>query len=79
MDSQERSGSPNEVHSFTKMPQCTKCAEFQPGYEYVTSVGGLIGDNVIIDWSSRVEALKLTCRRCSYVWLMACASDNDLS
>lgn len=67
MDSQESSGSYRslEIHTFTKMPQCTKCAEFQPEYEYVVM--------------SPAEALKLSCRRCGYVWLMACASDYDLA
>lgn len=69
MDSQASSGSsePTEIHTFTKMPQCTKCAEFQPSYEYTVHSSGL------------AEALKLTCRRCGYVWLMVCASDHDLA
>lgn len=65
MDSQAWSGSPTEAHTFIRMPQCTKCTEFQPSYKYFRNVGE--------------EALKLTCRRCGYVWLMMCASDHDLA
>lgn len=64
-DSQASSGWPTEATSFTKMPQCSKCTQFDPEYFYTVR--------------NSVEGLCMTCTRCGYEWVMQCASESDLA
>lgn len=68
----------SEVTTFTRMPQCPKCLAFDPHYEHVIA-DELIGGEVVSSMATTQSALKITCSRCSYAWLMQCAAETDLA